>query len=250
MVIEFVSAVLSGLAFVGVVVALVLQHRELVLTRAGTTLARDLADEQRHEMRRSAESLAKQTFESTFFQMLRVLGETRDAVVCPSTLGPIVTPMYSGVPGEEIRGRKAILVMSRFLRRNLTGIPAKDLEKAYLEFYGVRSASDLGQYFRVLDRLFKYVKESDAADKRNYTGLVRAQVSDAEFFMVFYNAISSMGRVNALPLSEEFDLFDNFAAGFLANPEEHRRLVESKFAEDSPHYRDDAVRAAMKVFPP
>ena len=65
-----VNALFSGLAFVGVIYAILLQGEELSLQRKELELTRNELSGQKNEMELQNKTLLKQSFENTFFQLL------------------------------------------------------------------------------------------------------------------------------------------------------------------------------------
>jgi hypothetical protein len=61
----------------------------------------------------------------------------------------------------------------------ITTLNYEDIYKNY--------SDDLGGYFRVLYNIIKYVHTSDQNDKKLYTNIVRAQLSDSELILLKAN---------------------------------------------------------------
>lgn len=221
--IELSSAVFSSLALAGVITALWLQRQELRLAHSELQETQRIFSEQRLEMKRSAESLSRQNFESTFFRMLKVIEDIRKDTV-------YINPFQRNAPG--INGRSAIRIYANMLLGELKGVVASELGARYVTYYEHNLADNFGQYFRMLYRILKYIDQSYTEDRNFYAGMVRAQMSDSELFMLFYNCISPLGREKALPLIEGYNMFDNFPSTGLADPS-HRLLVRSRFADDA-----------------
>jgi hypothetical protein len=68
---EGLSALFSGLAFIGVIYALAYQRAELKFQREELALTREEMVNQRHKMESQNATLAHQTFEHSFFQLLK-----------------------------------------------------------------------------------------------------------------------------------------------------------------------------------
>ena len=93
-------------------------------------------------------------------------------------------------------------------------------EKAYLIYYQYHQ-SDLGHYFRNLYHIFKFIKKSEIENKKSYTNLVRAQLSNDELFLLFYNSSSTLGKDKFLPLIEEYNLLKNLNRKFFIEENNH-----------------------------
>jgi hypothetical protein len=153
------------------------------------------------ELANSADALAKQnetlrlqTFEGTFFQTLRLHND-------------IVAAME--IPHPSLKGRSCFRYYANELRGTLINQGAtKSAENASI-FYGIfyrQNQAALGHYFRLLYNLVKLVDSASDVDKRFYTNLVRAQLSSAELFLLFYNCLSPLGRDKFKPLVEKYSL--------------------------------------------
>lgn len=206
----FLNPILTFITFMGVLITIVLQQREL--------------KESREELRRSAEALvlqnevsSKQLFENTFFQMLSL----HNSIV-------------SGIDihqqdGKVFSGRDCFSTFLnrlngsfRATRERYPELQVNDLiEKAYIAYWGGNN-SDLGHYYRYLYNIIRYVDESALA-KPYHVKLIRAQLSDQETILLFYNSLSSLGQ-NFMKYAEKYDLFDNLRDDMLLS-KDHRSLV-------------------------
>lgn len=85
----------------------------------------------------------------------------------------------------------------------------KFYSSVYEKIYGDFN-NDLGHYFRFLFSIFKYIDSSLLAerDKFKYAKILRAQLSNSELLILFYNSLSDDGR-KFMTLADKFELFDN-----------------------------------------
>lgn len=177
----------SFLALLALLATLGLQVRELRLSV--------------QELRNSAEALTKQnetlrlqTFEGTFFQLLRLHNDIVNSVE---------------VPHLTLKGRACFARFLDLLERHLEENAAHtNLEnfRLHYEFFHVENQAVLGHYFRLLYNVVKLVKNTEGIDKRFYTNLVRAQLSSAEVKLLFYNCLSPWGVERFKPMVEQFAL--------------------------------------------
>lgn len=67
--------------------------------------------------------------------------------------------------------------------------------KHYQNFY-VQNRNKLGAYFRTLYRIIELIDLSNISneEKRNYSKILRAQLSESELFMLFYNSQTDLGQ--------------------------------------------------------
>ena len=81
------------------------------------------------------------------------------------------------------------------------------IDRVYKEVCQVPS-SDFGYYFRNLYQIPKFIDQSKVTDPQRYAHLLRAQLSTAELTLLFYNCLSSVGRMQFKPLAEKYALFE------------------------------------------
>jgi hypothetical protein len=203
-----INALFSGLAFASLIYAIFLQREELRLQRTELTATRQVLESQKQEASRQNETLAQQTFDNTFFQLLRLQGE-----------------IVSALDVREGRSLKVIAEnrdcfrfffesLGRKFQTAAVGMPANtDLEllarikEAYAAFFADHE-KDVGRYFRSLYNLVKFIDRSTLSSdgKRIYTNLVRAQLSSFEQLLLFYNCLSPLGSKKFKPLVERYSL--------------------------------------------
>ncbi len=213
---DFVGGVLNPLfgflAFLLLLATLFLQNRELQLST--------------HELAKSAEALniqnetlSKQNFENTFFQMLRRISElVSQATRKQQVLG------YT-VEARTANGREAFETMFKADLRNiynqlaLSSDPVARVELAYQKFYSERRG-ELGHYFRSLYHLFTFIDRSDLSehDKSIYANIVRAQLSTYELCLLFYNGVWGEGKAGFKPLVEKYGILKHLDPRDLLDP--------------------------------
>ncbi len=156
-----VNALFSGLAFAGVIYAILLQREELGLQREELIKTRA-------EFQKQNETLKKQRFENTFFSLMDLHND-------------IIAALRVQRTGSEYTGRECFLFLYRefqdtFARisRENPGTPeSQKITDAYNQFFGSWQ-SYTGHYFRTLYNIVKFVKHSDATSKQMYMNLLRA----------------------------------------------------------------------------
>jgi hypothetical protein len=207
-----VNALFSGLAFAGVIYAILLQRRDLELQRV------ELRG-QREQMEAHNRALLKQNFESTFFQLLRLHTEITRAVDITNVNPPIIGRECFEKFNQEFRDyhRQTPVTLSAEAR----------VDAAYDAFYEAWQ-SDVGHYFRSLYNLIKFVHRSAEADKHFYTSLVRAQLSTYELTMIFYNCISHKGREHFKPLVNEYGLLKALPPALIVDQDALMSLYEAR----------------------
>jgi hypothetical protein len=183
------TSLFSGLAFAGLLVTIWQQKEDLSLTR---------------------KEIRDQHFENVLFRML----EMHNCIVTDLDLRKKADVNGGGAGSVIAAGRDCFqLFFDRFKKAYEGNIQANITSKEYCndvyEAFFQKHQSDLGHYFRYLYNIFKFIKESDVDNKKTYTSIVRAQLSDNELLLLFYNSLSKNGVEKFKPLIEEYQLMDN-----------------------------------------
>lgn len=213
------NALFAGLAFAGVIYAILLQQKELALQRKELKLQRKELEDTRTEIRGQKETLQKQNFESSFFQLLNRHGEIVNSIVIP-------------IRHTEYSGRKSFGHMLSRLKHfyddpHPSNRNIEDLNALYKQFFAYYQPY-VGHYFRHLYNVVKFVHEHEFFDqkelkeKKRYTNFIRAQLSSDELGLLFYNCLSNRGA-KFKDLVETYALFEDMSFEVLLN-EEHRKL--------------------------
>jgi len=212
-----VNALFSGLAFAGVIVAILLQREELRLQR------KELK-ETRQEFRQQNETLKQQRFENTFFNAVGLYNE-------------ILRGMLFTHAGHQWQGRMSFQLFYHEFQSHYATVNQQpsmsEVEKvrvAYASFFSTRQ-SYIGPYFRTLYNIVKLVNTSDVVTKQIYVNMLRAQLSVDELALLFYNCLSDLGVTKFKPLVEQFALLETLPPGILLS-EAHKSLYNSGAFEE------------------
>lgn len=210
------NALFSALAFAALLYAVFLQRDELKLQRKELRTTRQVMRKQHAELERQARTMAKQVFENRFFQLLR----THQDIVEGTSL----------LRNNIFVGRTALKLIVDDMRKTIGDSVTtwqddqseKDsvayialLDGAYRRFYK-QHGQEVGHYCRHLYHMLRFLKENAPEGSMEYARLIRAQLSEKELLLLFYNGISSYGREKFIALANEFDLFQNLPKSLLA----------------------------------
>lgn len=223
-----INALFSGLAFASLIYAILLQREELRLQRTELADTRKVLESQRQEASTQNETLAQQTFDNTFFQLLRLQSEIVGAI-----------DLREGRTNRVIsEGRDCFKTfygnLDKRFQTAAIGLPANTdseilsrIDIAYRNFLEDHE-KDVGHYFRSLYNLVKFIHQSKLPDekKRIYTNLVRAQLSSYEQLLLFYNCLSPMGDKKFKPLVERYALLKTINRPQLIHGECDLRLYD------------------------
>lgn len=191
------NPIFTLLTFTGVLITIVLQQTELRESKAEMRRSADALQEQ-------TKSLQRQNFEATFFQMLSVHTALVNAI-------DLIDDQ-----NRTTRGRDCFNVfytrLNKIYRDQVGKSNGKYSDESILrlsyKLFWKKHQVELGHYFRYLYNTVRYVKESAFVDGP-YIRLIRAQLSDQETLLLFYNCIASEHGGNFKTLAEEFSLLDN-----------------------------------------
>ena len=206
------NALFSGLAFVGVVIAILIQSKELELQRKELSQTRVELKGQKEWLEAQARALQQQVFENSFFQLVRLHQASVNSM---------------DIDGYGITGSDCFAQYFHQLENHYNDAikkatsasvgpidEARIIEEAYQNLYS-NHHGDLGHYFRRLYHIIRYVDESTIDNKSLYSRLVRSQLSAFELLVLFYNCISRKGSKKFKPLVERYSLLKNIPDGLL-----------------------------------
>ncbi len=204
-------------------------------------------------------SSAKNRFETNFFQLLNLQQKiTEDLILYTKIIddegsnGANIVQRYKHV---KLRGREAI----RQIYDKGTNEKKLKIGDAYIDYGGVLynigiqgynymaendDLSFLDHYFRHLYRIIKYVDDHKnlftLRERYEYVCLLRAQLSDYELGLVFYNCLSDNGRDKFKPLAEKYALFNNIRYKVLNNPELDIKEYDNKAFDFDENQEEEA----------
>ncbi|CAI6221437.1 putative phage abortive infection protein [Bacillus subtilis] len=155
--------------------------------------------ETRIEFETTNKTLIKQQFDNTFFNMINLHNE-------------IVSSLHI----SDHQGKYALSYLNSQIKSYYGTVQLDDkrarIVRSYESFY---AKYYFGHYFRNMYRILKFIDETEelsVSEKKNYIGILRAQLSTGELLLIFYNALSVRGKkFKALILKYNFfdDLLDD-----------------------------------------
>ncbi|RZJ84072.1 MAG: hypothetical protein EOO20_21740 [Chryseobacterium sp.] len=83
-------------------------------------------------------------------------------------------------------------------------------DKTYSEYGDI-----LGHYFRTYYHIIKLIDRTEKIDKHQYISIARAQLSNSEQILLFFNCLHSNGIEKFKPLVEKYHLFHNLDTSLL-----------------------------------
>lgn len=188
-----VNALFSGLAFVGLIIAILLQKNELELQRQELS-------ETREEFKDQNKTMKKQRFENTFFNLLSLHNE----IVSSASIDRGNNMYFTSRQVYEV-------IFNNFkmnYARNSTDTSLDKTRAVFNDFYN-RHEAILGHYYRNLYRIYDFISHSDIDDKIFYAKIVRAQLSNKEMVLLFYAAYFLDSGKGFQEHVSKYNVFDN-----------------------------------------
>ncbi|MED1174367.1 putative phage abortive infection protein [Bacillus inaquosorum] len=163
--------------------------------------------ETRKEFKTTNETLLKQQTDNTFFNMISL---HNDIV---RTLNHEDTDSGKNYSGKDLLGKIENDISFWVKDTDLGSLEDDRVIKALLFNYEriyKNYENILGHYLRNLYRIVKFIHESSLSkeEKKNYIGILRAQLTMDELLIIFYNALSSRGK-NFKDIIVEYNFFDD-----------------------------------------
>jgi hypothetical protein len=205
--VESASALFSALAFAAVLYTVWLQKQELELQRQELAETREELRGQREQLVLQNTTLARQSFEGTFFHMVTLHND----IVTSQRLR-----LWDG--GPELEGRQGLAAAAQEVITRLSSVNARAadgtvdvgvLYDVYKHVCHTRTC-DLTHYFRNLYHLLRFVDDSVFAeeDKRRYAQVVRAQLTGAENILILFNGLRKTGASRFKQLIERYRMLN------------------------------------------
>lgn len=201
--------------FVGGITAPFLSLVALVLLYLTYKSQKEELFQTRQILTKQTETLDKQQFETTFFNLLNLHNEiVYNIDLIKRNLTKSSPPWREEEDASKTTeyGRDCFRTFFAGFKTAYSNTDKMDsykemINKSYSVFYKSHQ-SDLGHYFRNLYHIFKLIKKSEIKNKKDYASLVRAQLSSHEQLMLFYNGLSDKGE-KFKELIEEFQILKN-----------------------------------------
>lgn len=212
-----VNALFSGLAFAALIYTIFLQRRELKLHHKELELTHVEMKAQVIQLQAQNATLKKQSFEDTFFQLLRLQNDITNSIDLNAREGRVIK-------GRDCFEELYKKFSSLWLKNKPEHRGSSEIERinrTYLAFYESYH-SEIGHYFSNLYNVIKFVDTSDVERGKLYTNFVRAQLSSFELIIIFYSALTELDQGGKFKgLLEKYAMLKSLPKGRLLNPEHH-----------------------------
>lgn len=205
------TSLFTGLAFVGLIITLRQQKEQITMQREDLKLQRDEMKAaraelsgQKEQMELQNQSLKQQMFEQTFFSLLNVFNQYIADLVENASVDAreqrsgrdyleylcVRIVDFSRIEDLNFRGMSSGADEREAARMIQCASPVEAAARATLIFWRAYG-NDLNSYFRLLYNILKVVDHSDLKDRKIYTNILRAQLSDRELQLIALNCARS-----------------------------------------------------------
>lgn len=228
------NTLFSGLAFWGVIYAILLQRNELALQRKELELTRQELRGQKEQLESQNITLKQQRFENTFFSLVNLFNNIVDSIEItgvarlgdPPSVLMKSRECFSGFSSEFVNKYSKERTQQADMGHRTLCVTA------YEAFARDRQAL-VGHYFRTLYNIVKFIAASEVENKQTYINILRAQLSSSELTLLFYNCLSTYGSEKFKPLVEKFGLLENMDFSCLIDSKHRELFNESAFHSPS-----------------
>jgi hypothetical protein len=171
----------------------------IFFTIVGVFLLYETLTLQREELKESRKAFVKQGFEDTLFKMISTYQDIVKDISVVDGVGNVSNGKDYFMQQKELFTNGFIPVYNIFQCN-------RDAISAYEEFYSINK-NDIAHYYRTLYRIFRFIEDSefDFKDKMRYGKTVRALLSEAELFFLYYNAHTDYGK-NFVTLINKYNI--------------------------------------------
>ncbi|WP_417625360.1 putative phage abortive infection protein [Paremcibacter congregatus] len=197
------NAIFSGLAFTGVLFAILQQRDEIKIAKEELSRTKEMLVQQKESLDLQNEETKFQIFENTFFQLLNFLQDITNQI-----------DFHRQVNGSTVvtSGKDVFPILNSrldgcFLRVQLNLSEEDIFVKGYDDFYN-SNGGELTHYFSVIRNLIEFVDQSAIEKKEFYIRFVRDQFSNDEVSLLFHHGMSSYGQ-KLKPLLEKYAFLEN-----------------------------------------
>lgn len=213
------TSLFSAMAFAGVAFTLAMQRDQMLIQRQELTLQKQESADSRNEVQ-------KQGFENTFFQMLKMHNQLISEITSHQNGAQGIITKDGRTVIKDMQGK-----LNAYFAQNIKH-DQDDLDNiliAFERFYTERGYQ-LAHYFRFLYNIFRFISDAKIDNKELYVRLARAQISNQELFILYYNSLTKRGR-NFQKYIVEFKLMDNLDPKQLFRPQDRDLIPDAGFVD-------------------
>lgn len=222
------TSLFTGLAFAGVIISVILQTQELKEARKVFSGQQKALEDQQYEM-------TVQSFDNKFFQMLNLLNNIIDNLHYEREIN-----VFSGKI-KHYNKREVLQYIKLIFEEKIINREINTLQSFQLIFDELNDEFNITfkYYFINLYQVLKYIDKNSNIEEnpKEYTNIVRAQLSKDELVLLFYNAfgVITFSGNSYKNLIEKYALFEHLTYNDL-NPDNKNHIVDILLLE----YKEEA----------
>lgn len=239
------NALFTGLSFTGVIIAILLQRQELKLQRKELALTREEMKLTRIEFNQQNETLTKQQFENTFFQMISMYRDNTEKMSVD-----IQGEQSEGKPlfhafTKKLNGDINFFMKNRFnknndnaedkffenLEREKLKLTINELVTIYEKRY--KSLEDeFIKYFSTISIILKLIDQANIDDKFFYISILKSHFTKYETLIVFYQTISLDQESEFRKLIDRYSIINDLEVKLIMNPNHFLNYKQKQLLND------------------
>lgn len=225
-----INTLFSGLAFGGIIYTIYQQRAEFRLQREELKLQREEVARTNQALNEQVGATNIQRFENTFFRMIELHNEIIRNTSFKRRVGRNAFMSYY----EDITSYIANDISEATKRGDYSSETAYYMHEIYVKRACNRFFENnehyLGHYLRNLYNLLRMVDNNKSLknieEKKEYTRIIRSQISSYEYIIIFYNCFQKNG-LKFKYYADKFELFDNMNNSLLFNSLDKKIFDES-----------------------
>lgn len=193
------NPIFTFLTFIGLLITITIQQTELKESREEFKKSANALIEQ-------SQSLSRQNFENTFFNLITLYNGILDNLKLENT-------------NKQILSRQIFASIQNNILKTDQKIPIDDFGGQVLDnikfFYSTSKldtySRQFSHYFRTVYQILKFIDNShfNQEEKQFYSNIFRAQFSGSELVILFFNCLSKYGKEKFKPLVEKYEFFEH-----------------------------------------
>ena len=212
-----VNALFTALAFVGLIVTILIQRKELQLQRHELMLQREEMQGQKDQLKLQNTTFKQQRLESTFFELLRVHND-------------IVASLFTVHSSHERHGRDCLRIMVLKIQQ-ITGDNRRSIRvDEIMDALNENEIPLLEQYFKQLYQTVKFIDDSEIEEKQRFANFIQAQLDYNELKLLAYKGLSKHGK-DFKAVIEKYGLLGNFAPAMFFDENHAKMYSGSAFTQ-------------------
>lgn len=229
------NALFTGLSFVGVIIAILLQKQELKLQRKELELTRKEMEQTRDEFVTQNYTLKLQQFENTFFQMLKMLEDIvkrqkYEEINKTFTGEDVFDIMFKNYYTEKFNiviKKQKIDQIEALYHREIVESQFKILTKDEVINIFNQANKDLNRklmpYVLHINLILKLLHDSDISNKQVYSSILQSQLNDTQLKFIFFKCLRN---------DMKNDFYDHVLEFGILKRETLNRLIDEQLRKD------------------